>query len=75
MSGYSFWAIRGSQRYRALLAAGWEESDSRVWKLVHGEFVSVLMVFGLSASWKILPLYADTGILRAPGGAEDVGFL
>ncbi len=36
------WAFRGSPRHAALLADGWEETS--LWKLVHGERVSVLMV-------------------------------
>ncbi len=43
MTGYSWWAFVGSPRHAELLAAGWEES--RVSKLVHGELVSVLMVW------------------------------
>ncbi len=42
MSGYSCWVFRGSDHLAALLADGWEES--RVTKLVYGEFISVLMV-------------------------------
>lgn len=42
MSGLYWWAFEHSPLHAELLASGWQES--RVWKLVHGERVSVLMV-------------------------------
>ena len=49
MSGYSTWAFRHTPHHAALLAAGWTESHPCTWKLAHGEYVSVLMVWMESA--------------------------
>ena len=84
MTGHAWWAFRGSPRHAELLAAGWEET--RAWKLVHGELVSVLMVkvSATSASEDVtVPSWKNLGIaewrnsplarwlLRTPGNTNS----